>query len=48
MDINPKSHHLAAFKLINQLLYIIFPSFECRIFFKDLKSTLPSYVATAL
>ena len=45
MDINPKSYHLAAFKLINQLLYINFPCFESRIFLKDLKSTLPSYVA---
>ena len=36
MDINPKSYHLTAFELINQLHYINFPSFE---------STLSSSVA---
>ena len=39
MDIDPKSYHLTAFELINQLLYINFPSFGCRIFLKDQKST---------
>ena len=43
-DINPKSHHLIAFELVNPLLYIYFPSFEYRSFLKDLKSTLPSSV----
>ena len=43
-DINPKSYHLVAFELVNPLLYIYFPSFEYRIFVKDLKSTLLSYV----
>ena len=45
MDINPKSYHLTAFELINQLPYINFPSFECRRFEKDLKSMLSSSVA---
>ena len=44
-DINPKSYHLIAFELVNPLFYIYFPSFEYRIFLKDLKSTLPSSVA---
>ena len=44
-DINLKSYHLTAFEQINQLLHINFPSFECRSFLKDLKSTLPSFVA---
>ena len=39
------SYHLIAFELINQLLYINFPSLERKIFLKDLKSTLPSSVA---
>ena len=37
VDINPKSYHLTAFELINQLPYINFPSSECRFFYKDLK-----------
>ena len=45
MDINPKSYHLTAFELTNQLPYINFPSVECRFFKKDLKSTLSSSVA---
>ena len=45
MNISPKSDHLTAFEPINQLLYINFPYFACIIFLKDLKSTLPSYVA---
>ena len=45
MDINPKSYHLKAFELVNSLLYIYFPSFEYRIFSKDLKSTLLLSVA---
>ena len=45
MDVNPKSCHLPAFELINQLPYINFPSFECRFFSKDLKSTWSSSVA---
>ena len=45
VDINPKSYHLTAFELINQLPYINFPSFECGFFKKDLKSTLSSSVA---
>ena len=44
-DINPTSCHLSAFELINQQLYINFPSLERKIFPKDLKSTLPSSVA---
>ena len=36
VDINPKSYHLAAFELINQLLYINFSSFECSIFFRKI------------
>ena len=43
-DINPTSYHLTALQLINQLLYIKFPSLECKIFLKDLNSTLPSSV----
>ena len=39
-DINPKSYHLIAF----EQLYFYFTNFECRIFWKDLKSTLPSSV----
>ena len=31
-NFNPKSYHLIAFELINPLLYIYFPSFECNIF----------------
>ena len=45
MDISPKSYHLTDSKLINQLPYINFPSFECRFFKKDLKSTLSWSVA---
>ena len=45
MDINPKLYHLAAFELINQLININSPSFECRICWKDVKSALPLYVA---
>ena len=49
MDLNPKSYHLTAFELINQLPYINFPSFECRFFKKkDLKSTLSSSVAVVI
>ena len=44
-DISLKSYHLIAFELVDPLLYIYFPSFECRIFVKDLKSMLPSSVA---
>ena len=44
-DINPMSYHLIAFELINQLLYINFPSLKRKIFQKDLKSRLPSSVA---
>ena len=45
-DINPISYHLKASELlINQLLYINFPSLERKIFLKHLKSTLPSSVA---
>ena len=44
-DINPASCHLSAFELMNQLLYINFPSLKRKIFPKDLKSTLPSSVA---
>ena len=33
-------HHLTAFELTNQLLYMNFPSLERKIFQKDLKSTL--------
>ena len=45
MNINPKSDHLTAFELINQVPYINFPSFECGFLKKDLKSTLSSSVA---
>ena len=45
MDISTKSCHFTAFELINELPYINFPSFECRFFKKDLKSTLSSSVA---
>ena len=45
VDINPKSYHLIAFKVINPVLYIYFPNFEYRIFLQDLKSMLPSSVA---
>ena len=45
VDVSPKSYHLTAFEMINQLPYINFPSFECRFFKKDLKSTLSSSVA---
>ena len=38
------SYHLIAFDLINQL-YINFPSLQRKIFLKDLKSTLPLFVA---
>ena len=44
-DFSPISYHLTAFELINQLLYINFPSLERKSFLKDLKSTLPSSVA---
>ena len=43
-DVNPMSYHLASFKLLNQPLYVNFPSLERKIFLKDLKSTLPSSV----
>ena len=46
VDINAASYHLTAFQLINQLLYITFPRLERKIFLKDLKSTLPSSVAS--
>ena len=39
-DMNPMSYHLTAFELTNQLLYTNFPGVECKIFQKDLKSTL--------
>ena len=39
-----QSHHLIAFELVNPLLYIYLPSFECRIFWKDVRSTLLSSV----
>ena len=39
------SYHLIASEIINQLLYINFPSLEHKIFLKYLKSTLPSSVA---
>ena len=39
------SYYLTAFELINQVLYINFPSLECEIFIKDLKSTLPLSLA---
>ena len=42
------SYHLIAFEVINQLLYINFPSLERKTFLKDLKSTLPSSVALCL
>ena len=35
-DINPMSYHLAAFELINQLLYVNFPSLKRKIVQKDL------------
>ena len=44
-EVNPKSYHLTAFELTNQLLYMNFPSLERQIFQKDLMSTLPSSVA---
>ena len=44
-DINQTSYHFKAFQLINQLLCINFQSLKCKIFLKDLKSTLPSSVA---
>ena len=37
MDTSPKSYHLTAFELINQLPYINFPTFECG-FFKKIQS----------
>ena len=43
-DINPVSYHVTAFELTNQLLYLNFPSLECKIFQTDHKSTLPSSV----
>ena len=45
VDISPKSYHLTAFELINQVPYINFSSFECRFLKIDLKSTLSSSVA---
>ena len=39
------SYHLIASELINQLLYINFPSLELKIFLRDLKSMLSSSVA---
>ena len=45
MDTSPKSYHLTAFELINQLPYINFPTFECGFFKEDSKSTLSSSVA---
>ena len=41
-DINLMSCHLTAFELINQLLFMNFPSLERDIFQKDLKSRLQS------
>ena len=38
-------YHLIASELINQLLYINFPSLKRKILLKDLKSTLLSSVA---
>ena len=32
VDTSPKSYHLTAFELINQLPYINFPTFECGFF----------------
>ena len=43
-DINPMSYYLIVFELMNQLLYLNFPSLECKIFQTDHKSTLPSFV----
>ena len=45
VDINPMSHHIAAFEQINQSRYVNFPCLERKIFLKDLKHTLPSSVA---
>ena len=39
------SYHLTAFELINQLLCINFQNLEGKIFQKDLKSAMPSFVA---
>ena len=39
------SYHLATFELINQVLYVNFPSLERKILLKDLTPTLPSSVA---
>ena len=39
------SYHLIASALLNQLLYINFPSLERKMFPKNLKFTLPSSVA---
>ena len=44
VDINPKSYHLTSFQLTNQLLYMNFPSLECKISQKNLKSPLVSSV----
>ena len=44
-DISPKSYHLISSEPVNTLLYIYLPSFECSMFWKDLKSTLPLPVA---
>ena len=44
-DINPMSYDLTAFELTIQLLYMNFPRLKRKIFQKDLKSTLPSFVA---
>ena len=44
MDTSPKSYHLTAFELINPLVSINFSSFKCKIFLKDLKSSLTSSV----
>ena len=39
-------NNFTAFELINQLLYINFPSLKRKIFLKDLKSTLSSSAAS--
>ena len=35
-DINPKSYHLTASEQLNPLLYLTFPSFECKFFIEKL------------
>ena len=39
------SYNLTASEVTNQLLFMNFPSLGCKIFLKDLESTLPSSVA---